>query len=584
MDGSDISASYGIELDVTGADTALNAADALETLRDKIGEDTAALGAMQKALRGLQGGVAVDIQSFKQLRAAIAAKKVEIGQANSQLVKMKGAFDGLGPAAKRAKAATDAVAFKALKQEVFGSEKAFLGLRLSTLKAVPPHIALAAAAVAITVAFGVAAVAVAKFGLASADARRNEQIDQQAAGIRLWYGYGSAVQFAADETEAGAKAISGALDRVSNGTTIGRERVAGFARELEAAGLRGQDLETSLKAVSTAASVGKEAGLVGLFSALRFAGQGVDNLAARIEGKLGPLVTRKLLSLDSQFQRLKENLALLFKNINVEPILKALDRLLGLFSQTKVVGYSLRIALEALFPTTSAKEFGEVAVQVFKQVVIAALRGTVVFLGVEILFYRMRNAFKKAFDVDIIKAWWTIAKETLSGAAFFLERMIPGLNLLAGLGDLASGTGPGANLGKSIGEGIRDGVHGSEPGVFGAIGGLATGMLDRFKNTLQIHSPSRVFKNAAAQVPAGAAQGIDGGAGQVQDAVDRMAPSPRASRAAGGVTVQMTLASGAIQIHGAGKDAGGLLQSLEDGLADALERAAQRAGALLEVA
>ncbi len=583
MGTADVTATYGVEIEVEGADTALDAADALETLRDKIAEDTAAVGAMQKALRGLQGGTAVNIQSFRQLRAAIAAKKVEIGQANQKLVSMKGAFDGLGPAAKRAKAATDAVAFKTLKNEVFGAERSLGGLRLSTLKAVPPWVALAAAAAVAVVAIGAAAVAVTKFGIASADARRNEAIDIQASGTRLWYGYANAVQFAADETEAGAKAISGALDRVSTSTTVGRDRVAGFAKELEAAGLRGQDLETSLKAVSTAASVGKEAGLVGLFASLRFAGQGVDNLAARVQQKLGPLVERKLLSLDAQFARLKENFGQLFKNVDVTPILKALDKILGLFSQTKVVGYALRQTIEALFPTASAKTFGDVAVQVFKQVVIYGLRTVVGLLTLELAYFRIRNAARKAFDITIVRAYFDTLKAVLGPVVWLIERMIPGLNALAALRDIGSGEGgPGFDLGKSVGEGIRDGVYGSEPGVLNAIGGMASHMIASFKDKLLIRSPSKVFEDAAGQVPAGAAKGIDGGAGDVQAAANRMAPKPGGG-AGGGATITVNIAEGAIQI-GAGKDAKQTMADLEAGLADVLEKAAQRVGATLAVA
>lgn len=577
MGSQDFTASYGIEIDVDGTDSAEDAAKALENLRESIAGDTVALGEMQKALRQMQGGTVVSAQAFRTLRKEIAAKKESLAQASQQMVLYRSKFPGAIDAVKKARAAEKehAGAVKALRGELFGAEHQILGLRMSTLRSVGPALALAAGYTALAIAVGVAAVAVFKFGLASGDARRTEAIDIQAAGTRIWYGYGQAVMFAADETEKGAKAIEGALDRISNVSTVGRERIAGFARELEGAGLRGKALETSLRAVSRAASVGKEAGLVQMFGALRFAGQGVDTLAARIETKLGPLVDRKLLALDSQFQRLRENFALLFKNVDMTPILRALDRVLGLFSQTKVVGYALRIALEQLFPTKSAITFGEVAAQVIKETVIWGLRLELGFLTLELMYYKLRNAAKKAFDVDIVRAWWSVFKETLAGTVDALSKIVPGLNVIRGIYDI------GKDMGGSIADGVVDGVREGIPSVENATKAMGTGAEKSFKNKLEIRSPSRVFEDAGEQVPAGAARGIAKGAGDVQDAADRAGPSPRAGGAKGaGIQLAVHFHEGAIKVTG--NAPAEFMQDIEDQMSAALERAAQKFGALLE--
>src|SRR5882672_4142748 len=105
---SDIQATYGIQLAVEGADSAEDAAKSLQNLRDKITEDSAALREMQTTLRRLQGSTTTSAAQFRQLRDAIAGKKLEVAQGSQALLKMKGAFDGLGPAAKRANDATKA--------------------------------------------------------------------------------------------------------------------------------------------------------------------------------------------------------------------------------------------------------------------------------------------------------------------------------------------------------------------------------------------------------------------------------------------------------------------------------------------
>src|SRR5262249_3106877 len=149
-----------------------------------IGEDVAALRAMQSTLRQLQGSTLTSAAQFKQLRDAISAKKLEVAQGSQALLKMKGAFDGLGPAAKRAQEAQRAEALAAklaaktkadaekthkdslakLRAEVGLAEPSIGGLRLSTLRAVPAPLAAAAAFVVLVGALALVTAAIGKFG------------------------------------------------------------------------------------------------------------------------------------------------------------------------------------------------------------------------------------------------------------------------------------------------------------------------------------------------------------------------------------------------------------------------------------
>ncbi len=600
MAGADIQATYGVQILVEGEDKAADAADELERLRDNIAEDTAALREMQTALRRMQGAAGTTKESFAALRAQIAAKKEALGQSSAALLKMKGAFDGLGPAAKKAevmrkagdearkKAFADAkLKYDEWQKDVRENDKRIrdsVGKNTSLLKTMVGGYLAASLAVA------AATAAVVAFGAASADARRDERIELQAAGTRLWLGYGEAVQWVADVTEKEADAIQYAVDRVSRSTATAREKVTGFAAQLEEAGLRGQDLEKALHAVSSAAAVGKEAGLVGSFSSARFFGQSIDQLANRIETKLGPIAQKRMLSLDVQAEKLSESFHEMWKGINIGPFLEQISRVFGLFSQTSVIGYELRQVLTALFPSEHAKTFGDVAQAALEYTTIAALATILTIL-------RLRNVFLD-FN-DWIKAHtpdWAKGFNPLLEAIKAVIKLIPGLGpLFQGLElakdviDLAANSGQ--VTGQSLADGMKDGIEAGKPGVGAAAVDLGDYADQRFRENMAIQSPSRVWFDAGEMLGAGAAGGmrassdkVEAAAGDLSEAARPKADVP-AGGARGGVSVTVQVAPGAVVVHGAGGDTkrdGGWLADVEAGVAEAFERAAQQLSAQLE--
>ena len=106
---------------------------------------------------------------------------------------------------------------------------------------------------------------------------------------------------------------------------------------------------------------------------------------------------------------------------------------------------------------------------------------------------------------------------------------------------------------------------------------LGNGAVNSFRETLGIHSPSRVFAEQGRFVAAGAAQGIDEGAPSVQAAADRMAPVPSGKALGGGNT--STIQVGDIIINTAATDAKGIAEELETHLARLLEGVALQMGA-----
>ena len=78
-------------------------------------------------------------------------------------------------------------------------------------------------------------------------------------------------------------------------------------------------------------------------------------------------------------------------------------------------------------------------------------------------------------------------------------------------------------IGRQIINGIKDGITGAAGSIGGAIKSVGGGLVKGTKKLLRIDSPSKVFRDeVGAMIPAGMAEGIEDGAGVVNNAMDRM--------------------------------------------------------------
>lgn len=66
-----------------------------------------------------------------------------------------------------------------------------------------------------------------------------------------------------------------------------------------------------------------------------------------------------------------------------------------------------------------------------------------------------------------------------------------------------------SSIAKNLMDGIADGISGNASSVLGKIGSVASSMVEKFKSTLGIHSPSKVFYGLAEFTMEGFEQGID---------------------------------------------------------------------------
>lgn len=249
--------------------------------------------------------------------------------------------------------------------------------------------AVAAAFLAIAAAAVVAAAAVAKYVLVAADAARSSRLLSEAAT-------GSA---------AGGKELEAVVSELTSAIPQNREQIAGWARDLNLAGLAGRDMQRTLTAMGTvSAAVGDQAagkirGIAeasrmaqrfvlgardrfGEFASLQGTGikaadiyaavarsmktsipeaerlvksgivpfkKGLEALEDAAQTKFGGIVARQMMSLGTLSKKLQENFTAIFGDVDIEPFLKGLKSIVDLFDQNTVLGYALKTIFGEVF-------------------------------------------------------------------------------------------------------------------------------------------------------------------------------------------------------------------------------------------
>jgi len=83
--------------------------------------------------------------------------------------------------------------------------------------------------------------------------------------------------------------------------------------------------------------------------------------------------------------------------------------------------------------------------------------------------------------------------------------------------------GQAVSAGANFVAGVARGILSGASAVISAVGSIAQQAISSFKSKLAIFSPSRVMMDIAQWIPIGIAEGIEGGAGYVTDAMDGLA-------------------------------------------------------------
>lgn len=562
MSSSAETATFAIALDDQTSGPARQAAGALQELKAKIDGDTAALREMQTAMRRLKAATSPNVAVMRELRDRIDASKASIAAAQAKYIQLGGTFAGV---TRRAENLSDRGMDKLLRASkqlpgplggVFRALDDVGDLVAGGGLIAAGSLAAAAALVVLVAGLATASVALARYAVSQADARRNELLRIQALG--------GGANAAAD--------VQRSIDRIAESTAMPRAGVERLAASLYRAGRRGADLEAALRRVT-----------------IRRLG-GAD------------VAARRLLSLDVQAEKLKESIGALFSGLPIEGFLRGVREVLQLFSQSTATGRALKAIAEAIF----GPMIGDVGVlaplvkRFFQGLVIGALQVTIAVL-------RVRNWFRDTFgDTQLLGGIDTLTL-ALNAGRFAVDWLVAGVQALAvvlgalalvfaavavsallmaavfllpviAVGLLVYGVAKlfeylqGLDWGGAADAIINGLVGGIEAGigrVRSAITNLAAAARGALTDALGIASPSRVFAELGRQIPRGLAVGVEADAPVAQAAVDDMAPAPTG----GGLSSStVSVSIGDVHIHGAGGDARELAGSFRDELATALEQ------------
>jgi hypothetical protein len=547
MAGDIARSTFAVDLQSNIPQTAAGVASALERLKSNLEGDTQALRGMQLALGRLKGSGAVAASTIKELRDKIAATKASIAQSQASYIRLGGSFEALRPSAKAA-----ATGFDELKSSLQNAGGPLASLlpkfaSLSTLAGagmVGVLVAVAAAIAAVGVAAGAAVAGLVRYGIASADARRSELLRLEGLSKLRNY-WGELVGFT-------RKADSGSflqrtIDSVAASVALGREQVVGLADEFYRAGLRGSALQAAVEGAGIALATQGEAGKAQFkalaLNAMIFGGS-VRKAADDIKARLGGVAKAQLLSIGSQWMKLKENFAGLFRDVKLDGALGALKQVTDLFSQSTTSGRALKVLAEGLLQPLAnwVANHGLIVKRFFQGLVIGALLVGLAVLDVRDRFREMLGGgvlenldyAKLALHAGMIAAGALagalamVATAAAIAVAPFVFLAAAGLGALHLLKDTVDWFGKidWSTLGSRIIDGVVGGLQAGYQRVKGAISSLAETVMKGFTYPLQIHSPSRVFYGYGRNVAQGAELGIDAGARNVQDATDEMAPKP----------------------------------------------------------
>jgi len=639
---ADNTAVYKVELQDGVSGSAEGASEALRGLRSQIEADTKALRGMEAAFKTLNSAKVVNIQAAQELRTKIAAQKQSIADAQAAYVNLGGTFGRIPGQGKPVLSLVERLreAAKSTPGPLGGLLDKLGGLSglLKSGAIAAGVVAISAAVVALTAATVAGALALAAYGVAQADARRDELLRLEGlTKLRFWY---SAAAGSAHE-------LQDATDRVASGVAIGRDQVAGFTEQLYRSGLRGQNLADALEAVAIKASTQGSAAasrFAGLAASISLAGGSVNGLADDIRARLGPIAARQMLSWTVQTKKLKEGFASLFGGLNVEPLLRGLKQVTELFTLNTASGRALRGMIDGLFqPLIDGSEGAGLYVRRFFQgMIIAALRVENVILRLRLWFREtFGGSFAANLDMTTAALWAGEAAVAAVGAAFaatgalvvgalslavpFIWGAVTATASLAVAGAVAAAPflllaaafaaavavgyqlvqlgkelypvlldlgNQAVEWGKNVVSGIVRGVKSGASWVVNAMRDLGAQAMKSFKASLGIASPSKEFAKLGQTLPQGVAQGVERGKPDAQKAVDNMvavrppkdaeggtSSAPAASAPAAGPSIVIQL--GGVTITSAAPDLEGMTADLERGLARVFERLALQIAAPL---
>lgn len=555
---------FTTELKAEGTAETQAQAQSVEKLRGELDRQIVAVGKMNQAYRGLKMGGHQTTKMGVDLKNRILEQKKAIGLNQQALLGMKGGLGITTDAMKKNAFATHGTT-SALSR--FSQGASFAGGPMSSLSSkvvnlsglvgkgglIAVFIAAAAALVGLDYAIIKTAISLGKMAISSADAYRSERLSIEGM-TKVWRGFFGVAQRAPGNAELMQKSIDDVADRVP----LLRDQVVSLNAQLYKYGLRGNSLKQALEAVamgeSAAGEEGKQMGINMIAGAAMF-GRGVGNAVAVMKNKFGPIVEKQMLELPVQIAKAKYAFSQLFTGVKVEPLLRGLHNVLGLFNKGTETSKAWRAIFETLFnPLFAGAEKGSFTIKRFLQGV------TIVALEAAIKFKALRGSFSlqslglgntgqilegmisgfSGLTVGILRG---VQASLLLGDALaralslstLLIKLSPVGPIIAGIrklngtsfteqfkgiADQATGLfkGDAATTGISLIQGMISGIEKGKPLLIQAARDAANAANEGAKQGLDSHSPSRKGIKLGYTFPQGQAIGIRRGIPEVQRA------------------------------------------------------------------
>jgi len=417
---------------------------------------------------------------------------------------------------------------------------------IASLSKMGPEVAAVAAGILILTAVVSGFIGIVAKGIVSSGEMRDEFLRLKGEVKSLWMTWNGFFRGATVSATQLQAAING-VDQKTNG--LSRDKIEGYALQLARARIPAKDLQNALNTMVIAGTGGTDKmaqRFLSLATTYRMFGKSVTGLAEVFKKQFGQVAAEKTLALGIQLTKLRENITFLFSGADVEPFLRGLQSILGIFDRNtssakgmrdiitalveKGINLFLRLAIVLVKTYLWIREH-ETAWKALKVIVggiglaMAALVGVVlVAVGVIGLAMAAISAPVVGFLAlvgmavkNLSERWDAISRSTSEmaktvGGWFSLvgEWVSAALNKLRNI-DLS-------DIGKKMIEGLVKGISDSITAVEDAVKKTGEAALKKFKDVLGIHSPA-----LAARIEVGRpiGQGVAMGISDTRAMVDR---------------------------------------------------------------
>lgn len=489
--------------------------DAVETLSAKLDDAKSKMASLEQAA----GAKVVNLDAYRKQGAAVAQMGDRMAGQKDKIAGLRDALTESKDAANLMKPKLDAASNALRAMGVAGVDGGSkLGSLLGMFAKMGPEVAIVVIGIVALTAAVAAMGAILFKAISSASDLREELLDLRTAGVFWWDSQRA--------NASGAIKLQETIDRVAASSATARDKIVGYATELKNSRFQGKQLETALEGMAIAGAAGGDKlanEFLGLAQNARFFGQDLDKLTERFKTKFGAVAEARLLSLSVQFSKFKENITWIFSGADIEPFLRGLHTLLGLFDRNTSGAKSMR---------DMVTKVTELAIGGFLRVAIALVK-TYIWLKTHAAAWKTIELVVTGVKVAFV-ILGVLAAAALALIAVNVAVVVGAVGLIAaGIGLVVDEMAAAwdyfkshslSEIGTAMIEGLVKGLKAAGHLVLDTLTGIVSGAVKGVKNFLQTGSPSRLM---AAEVGypmgTGTAGGLDKSRAEVADAAEGMA-------------------------------------------------------------